>query len=64
MLKLYRLEARLSHFDPNDTGGFNSKDEILDSSERMERELHKLLINCLPPGRKDAQLFKGFSPNN
>lgn len=46
MLKSYRLnkeeEIALDRFDPNDTGGFKSKEEIRDAFERMERKLREL----------------------
>ncbi|AZN43128.1 PPK2 family polyphosphate kinase [Paenibacillus albus] len=46
MLKKYRLTKAvkhgLSHFDPNDTGGSVSKEEIKDEFEHMERKLRNL----------------------
>ncbi|MBD3920354.1 polyphosphate kinase 2 family protein [Paenibacillus sp. PR3] len=46
MLKNYRLiksdKHVLSRFDPNETGGFASKEDIQDEFEQMERKLRKL----------------------
>ncbi|ACT03897.1 PPK2 family polyphosphate kinase [Paenibacillus sp. JDR-2] len=46
MLKNYRLtkadKRGLSRFDPNDTGGFVSKEDIQDEFEQMERKLRNL----------------------
>ncbi|REE78639.1 PPK2 family polyphosphate:nucleotide phosphotransferase [Paenibacillus taihuensis] len=46
MLKNYRLTKAekhgLSHFDPKDTGGFASKEEIQDEFQHMERKLGHL----------------------
>ncbi|GMK39728.1 hypothetical protein PCCS19_27830 [Paenibacillus sp. CCS19] len=46
MLKNYRLTKSdkhvLNRFDPNETGGFASKEEIQEEFEQMERKLRKL----------------------
>lgn len=46
MLKHYRLtpsdDRGLGRFDPNDTGGLTSKEDIRDGFERLERKLRKL----------------------